>query len=116
MPLENLAELADRIAEYSCGGSTVAATAAMTPDTEWRHSRLEEKIEELSASTTAISTSAEAIPTETHVPVLVRAQEAMRMSTAGITYASSRAPRSVESPVTGRKTLARVANRDELLA
>ncbi|KAH6924306.1 hypothetical protein HPB50_014854 [Hyalomma asiaticum] len=43
MPLEKLAELADRIAEYSRTDPTVAAAAAMTPDTDARHSRLEEK-------------------------------------------------------------------------
>ncbi|KAH6941415.1 hypothetical protein HPB50_017921 [Hyalomma asiaticum] len=52
MPLEKLAELADRIA------ATVAAAAAMTPDNEARHSRLEEKIEQLSASIAAMRTSA----------------------------------------------------------
>ncbi|KAH6938873.1 hypothetical protein HPB50_014052 [Hyalomma asiaticum] len=58
MPLEKLAELADRIAEYSRTGPTVAAAAAMTPDTEARHSRLEEKIEQLSATIPAMRTSA----------------------------------------------------------
>lgn len=58
MPLEKLAELADRIAEYSRTGPTVAAAAAMTPDTEARHSRLEEKIEQLSATIAAMRTSA----------------------------------------------------------
>ncbi|XP_037554853.2 uncharacterized protein LOC119431437 [Dermacentor silvarum] len=61
MPLEKLAELADRVAEYSrAGPCTVAAATGVTPDTQARHSRLErleEKIEQLAASIAAMWTS-----------------------------------------------------------
>lgn len=57
MPLEKLAELADRIYDYSPAGPAVASATAMTPDTEARHSRLEEKVDELAASIAAMRTS-----------------------------------------------------------
>ncbi|KAH6927347.1 hypothetical protein HPB50_001998 [Hyalomma asiaticum] len=58
MPLKKLAEVADRMAEYSRAGPAVAAAAAMTPDTGDRHSRLEGNIEQFSASVAAMRTSA----------------------------------------------------------
>lgn len=57
MPLEKLAELADRIYDYSPSGPAVASATAVTPDTEARHARLEEKVEQLAASLAAMRTS-----------------------------------------------------------
>ncbi|KAH7973110.1 hypothetical protein HPB52_021607 [Rhipicephalus sanguineus] len=54
--LEKLVELADRIADYSCAGSTVSLASVITPDTDT--SRLEGKVNQLAASIAAMRISA----------------------------------------------------------
>lgn len=76
IPLEKLAKLADRIYDYYPAGPTVASANAMTPNTETRHSRLEEKVDQLAASITAMRTSA---PRRSH-----SLQQTTVMATAGI--------------------------------
>ncbi|KAH7985258.1 hypothetical protein HPB52_024222 [Rhipicephalus sanguineus] len=58
MPLEKPTELADRIANYSGAGTAVASATVMTADTKARQSRIEDKIDRLAASITAIRISA----------------------------------------------------------
>ncbi|KAH7948032.1 hypothetical protein HPB52_017927 [Rhipicephalus sanguineus] len=58
MPLEKPTELADRTANYSGAGTAVASATVMTADTKARQSRIEDKIDRLAASITAIRISA----------------------------------------------------------
>ncbi|KAH7961450.1 hypothetical protein HPB52_009068 [Rhipicephalus sanguineus] len=65
IPLEKLEELADRIYDYSPASPTLASATAMTPDTEVRHSRLEEKVKQLAAPNEAAMLTTSQSPTGT---------------------------------------------------